>query len=253
MIALSARRRHAEALLHKANRGLLAEMRQRAEMQSRLVQSERMASMGALAAGMAHEINNPLTYVIGNLKLVEAALQRDPGLRQAYAPLLADALDGADRVRRIVADLRTFARPTDEITKVHLGEAFDRAAKLAAAEIKHRARLVRQYDGNILVHGNEARLVQVAINLMTNAAHAIEAGARDRHEILVRVWREQDLVVAEVTDSGAGMPPEVVCQSVRTHVYDEGAGARHRPRPVHLAATSCTACRAASICAARTA
>ncbi|MBX2800019.1 MAG: response regulator [Myxococcales bacterium] len=208
--ALASREAFSSRLLRRANQDLRDEMAQRLEMQTRLVQTERMASMGELAAGMAHEVNNPLTYLIGNLHMVQEILPELPAAkREEIAPMLEDALDGADRVRLIVRDLKTFTRPNDEITRVDVASAFERASKLVSAELKHRAHLVTEFSGVAQIYANEARIVQVAINLLTNASQAIEEGHRDGNEVRVRVQNQGDMVIVEVSDTGRGMDPTV--------------------------------------------
>ena len=206
LAALAAREQFTAQLLRRANEGLMAEMRQAAHMEARLVQSERLASMGSLAAGMAHEINNPLTWMIGNLTLVERELpQLDAAHASQLRPLVDDALDGAVRVARIVKDLRGFTRAHDDVRAVPARQVVDRALQLTAAELKHRATVETEVPADLVLRTNEARTVQVFVNLLTNAAHAIEAGDRDDNQVRVRARADQDDVLIEVSDTGCGM------------------------------------------------
>ncbi len=184
---------------------------ERERLQARLAQSERLASVGMLAAGVAHEINNPLAYALLNLERVAEGMREggDPSLRRA----VDDAIDGARRVQRIVRDLRTFAGSfQDDIARVDVGAAVDAALKLSAHELRLRARVVREVADVPRVHANEARLTQVFLNLLMNAAHAIPEGHADRHEVRVAVTEGAGEVRVEVRDDGVGIAPENVAR-----------------------------------------
>jgi CheY-like chemotaxis protein len=178
-----------------------------------------MAAVGTLAAGVGHEINNPLAYIVSNLEhacaeaeaLADAPEEAGPRLRE-LTQALREALHGADRVRRIVRDLKTFSRRDDEsLGAVDLHAVLDAAAKMAASELRHRARLVREYGDVPSVEGNEARLVQVFLNLLINAAQALPEGRSEDHTVrLVTRAGPAGEVVAEVRDTGRGMTPEVL-------------------------------------------
>lgn|GEM_PF-1623424 len=179
--------------------------------------SERMASLGTLAAGVAHEINNPLTYVTLHQGEVLDALDRaEHGealdldrLRQQ----LREAMEGTQRVQEIVRSLRTFSRIEESAPSPVLVEpAIDAAIRMTVNEIRHRGRLVRRYDNAAPAIADEARLTQVLINLLVNAAHAIGDGAPDHSEIVVHTHSDDASVYIEVSDNGAGIPAEVLPQ-----------------------------------------
>ncbi len=189
---------------------------ERRQMQATLVASDRLASMGSLAAGIAHEINNPLAYVIANLSLLREKL---PALAAAAGDLcvsevdeiLGDMAEGADRVRRVVRDLKVFSR-SDEIETgpVELHPLLEFAINMAFTEIRHRARLVKDYGQDVpAVEGNRAKLGQVFLNLLVNAAQSIREGDVDRNEIRI-VTRRDPLgrAVVEVHDTGQGIPAD---------------------------------------------
>ena len=189
---------------------------ERQRMRSRLAQSDRMASLGLLAAGVGHEINNPLTYVLDNLRHVDATLrQRVPRPdgepaheEQELRDNVGAALEGARRVWEIVKDLRTFARVDDRPEPVDVNQTLRSAISMAQNEIKYRARIVEALGQIPLVRAGEGRLSQVFLNLLVNAAHAIEEGDPGGNAIHVRTWREGDEVLAEVKDTGRGIPPQ---------------------------------------------
>ncbi len=185
---------------------------ERERMQARLAQSERLASVGLLAAGVAHEINNPLAYALLNLERVAAEV-RAPGGPTGLQKGVDDAIDGARRVQRIVRDLRTFAGSLqNEVVRVDVVAAVDAALKLASNELRFRATVVCEVSGVPRVRANEARLTQVFLNLLMNAAHAIPEGDAERHEVRVRVLADEAVVRVEVRDDGAGIAPENVAR-----------------------------------------
>jgi PAS domain S-box-containing protein len=182
----------------------------------------RMASVGTLAAGVAHEINNPLSYVLGNLRWVNDALAGardclsrpdggDGAMRslETVRPVLDEVAEGATRIRDIVRDLKLFSRPA-EGSVADAERAVRAATTLAQNEIRHRARLVLNVESVPSVPGNEHKLGQVVLNLIVNAAQAIPEGHVDRNIIRVAVRPQGPREIAiEVEDTGCGMSPEV--------------------------------------------
>lgn len=205
---------------------------ERAQMQEQLLIAERMASVGTLAAGVAHEINNPLAAAIANVQFAAedvAALARDvhsstevvleAGAREwlaqrltAIAEPLRDAQESTERIRVIVRDLKIFSRGDDEKAgAIDLSRVLESAIRIAWNEVRHRARLVRDYGDVPAVQGNEGRLGQVFLNLIVNAAQAMPEGRADQHEIRITTRREAaHWVVVEVQDTGAGIPAAVL-------------------------------------------
>jgi signal transduction histidine kinase len=199
----------------------LREARLRAErkkMQEQLLISERMVSVGTLAAGVAHELNNPLAALIANLDLLGRDLSRvasEHGVSERLGDVLAelrDARESAARMRHIVRDLKVFSRsPDDEHSgAVDVHRVMDSSLRMAQNEVRHRAQLVKQYAADVpLVQANEARLGQVFLNLVVNAAQAIAPGRAEHNQIRVctRV-NGAGMVVMEVGDTGDGIAPE---------------------------------------------
>ena len=188
------------------------------QLEAQVQLSQQLLSMNSLAAGVAHEINNPLTYVLGNLQIMSQLLD-DLVARAAAPPALAaelrrcldEALTGTERVRGIVGDLRRLSRPSGaERVAVDLRTALESALRLAGNEIRHRARVARSWGEVPPVLGSELRLVQVFVNLLLNAAQAIDEGRAGANEIGVSLARDaRGWAVVEITDTGRGMTPEI--------------------------------------------
>jgi PAS domain S-box-containing protein len=182
---------------------------------SALVQAERLATAGQLAAGVGHEINNPLSYVLANQTFAIEELVRvkvpTPGVdMEEILRALLQAQLGAERIRDIVRDLRTFARgDPDTIGPVDVQATLEFSISMAAPQLRQRARLVRKYESTPYVQGNESRLGQVFLNLLVNAAQAIPEGAVGNHTVTVTVREgEGGWVIAEVSDTGSGIASE---------------------------------------------
>ncbi len=198
--------------------GTVQDITERKQMETRLLLADRMASAGILAAGMAHEVNNPLAYVVANLDFIASEItalepQLPKGRLDEMRQALSDSRHGAGRVTRIVSDLRTISRADDESRgPVNLNRAIDSSLKIAANEIRHRARLLTELGELPLIEGNEARLGQVFLNLLVNAAQAMPLGAASDNELKVKSWFDatRKLVIAEVSDTGAGIPSEII-------------------------------------------
>ncbi|HEX8437444.1 response regulator [Archangium sp.] len=190
------------------------DLTERKQMEVQLLRADRMASLGTLAAGIAHEINNPLAYTIANLTHLEAEVLPGLGLptsqREEVRKLLSDAHLGAGRVRDIVRQLKMFSRTEEEARPepVDVHRVLETAISMASTEIRHRARLVRDYTQPLVVLANEGRLGQVFLNLLVNAAQAIPEGDVERHEIRVVTRSHAEGVVVEVRDTGSGMSAE---------------------------------------------
>lgn len=196
-------------------------------LQDQLARSEHMASLGLMAAGVAHEINNPLSYILSNLSF---AAER--AIDQESRVALREALEGAGRVRDIVRDLKTLSRMESEedLKPVDPRNAVDAALKLAFDDIRHRARVQRHFTEVPRVLGDETRLVQVMLNLVTNAAQSIPLGAPDQNQITVEVTLASggSEVEIAVTDTGIGISsdhlPKVFEPFFTTKPAGEGTG-----------------------------
>jgi len=190
---------------------------EREHLLHRLVASERTASMGTLSAGIAHEINNPLASVVANLALLAEQLPesvKKPALMAELRDAVAEAQRGADRVAQIVRGLKVFSRGDDERRRaLDLAQVADSALRLVANELRHRARVVRDFKPSPPVEASEPHLVQVFVNLVLNAAQSIPEGDAENNEISVSIRPgASGQVIAEVADTGAGMPAEILAR-----------------------------------------
>ncbi|MDP1823445.1 MAG: PAS domain S-box protein [Archangium sp.] len=193
--------------------GTHVDITERKRMEAGLAQSDRLASMGMLAAGVAHEINNPLSYVLASL---DALAQELPKLGEVAPAQLADlvdcaqsALEGTRRIRKISRSLGAFSRVERvEVNNIDLNQTIETAATMAHNEVKYRAALVKELGQVPAVLASDGKLAQVFLNLIINAAHAIDEGHVDRNRITVRTWSDGRDVFARVEDTGHGIPPE---------------------------------------------
>jgi PAS domain S-box-containing protein len=200
--------------------GVFRDISERKHMAEQLLLADRMVSLGTLAAGVAHEINNPLAFVLSNLDLLNEELGRQESLGPAsplakladLAELARDARDGADRVRTIVRGLKTFSRADQERrVPVQLAQVIDLSINMTRNELRHRARIVKDYGPVPLVEADETRLAQVFINLLVNAAHALPEGNADTNQIRLRTSTRADgCAIVEVSDTGPGIAPDIL-------------------------------------------
>ncbi len=193
----------------------------RKRIEARLQISERMASVGTLAAGIAHEINNPLAYIVANLDVCEEQLREiaDDSPSSKLSDLLealAETREGAERVRSIVTGLTTFSRTDETRTVIDLHQTLEVASNMSSNEVRHRARLERSLGPVPMVKAAEAQLAQVFINLLVNAAQALPEGEADKHTISVSTSTDSaGNAVVRVEDDGRG-----VAANIRKRVFD---------------------------------
>jgi two-component system NtrC family sensor kinase len=204
---------------------LVRDITQHKLMEQRLIQADRLAALGTLAAGVAHEVNNPLSYVSSNLNFIAEGLEAirralsgaGGALELSYVErmlgdcmdALADAQEGTARIRHVMGDLKTFARGREEGT-ADVKRALESSLNLAMPELRHRARLNKHLEDVPLVQGSETRLGQVFLNLLINAAQAIDEGAPDKNQVDVYLREEDRWVVVEIQDSGHGIPADML-------------------------------------------
>ncbi|MFT3697765.1 MAG: response regulator [Kofleriaceae bacterium] len=197
------------ALYEKGRRNSLARIaalntsKMEVELAARVAHTERLASLGRVAAAAAHEINNPLSYVANNLEFVQWTVTQQDG-QDEMKTALVDAREGVERIARIVKDLRgVTADGDDTIVNVDLARVMMTATKMAAAVTRPRARVTSTFEDNRRVIGNEGRLVQVFLNLIVNAAQEIPEGQVSQNEIAIRTRAAGDRVEITIEDTGA--------------------------------------------------
>jgi PAS domain S-box-containing protein len=224
--------KRAEELLRRDKAALESKL---TAAQKQLMLADRLAAVGTLTAGIAHEINNPLAYVLNNLEVISTEFAEHLALvnqqlgnvpsavrfdlqekAHAVEKSVTVAIHGVLRVCEIIRNLKTFARADTEVRRpVDLHAALDVSVDMAFPQIKHRALLIKDYGDAVRVEAEEGRLCQVFINLLINAAQAIPEGAPDRHTIRIFTQTSHDRVRVEIHDTGKGMPREI-----RDRIFD---------------------------------
>ncbi len=205
--------RAAEAEIQQAEHANL-----RSRLETQYVEQQHLVSLGTIAAGLGHEINNPLTYLRGNLDFLKAELHAwtmapEARVAQEIGQALDEALEGSERIRRLVRDLKVLA-PTaalDRMETVDLRAVADAAIAMTQHLAQGKAVVVREYGEVPLIHSNGAALAQVCFNLLANAVQAIAAVPGGPGTIHVRIRASvQAPLTLEVSDTGCGIAPEVL-------------------------------------------
>ncbi len=175
-------------------------------LEQRVQVADRLASLGTMAAGVAHEINNPLAAVISCLDLAQEDL---PSGDPSVPGLLSDARQAAEKVRQIVRGLERMSRLEEgRVTVLDVNAVLDLASTLAMNEVRHRARLIKSYGRPPRVRADEPRLAHVFANLLLNAAQALPDGRAHENEIRIVTRAEGDDALVEIMDTGSGIAPE---------------------------------------------
>jgi C4-dicarboxylate-specific signal transduction histidine kinase len=184
-----------------------------ARTRASLKETERLSALGTVAAGIAHEINNPLAVVASGLEFALEELSAQRGTPAEALESLRDAKEGVQRVSAIVRDMKSLSRhgAGDPPAPVDLQRVADAAINLSRGAVRTRATVVRAYGEVPTVYGSETRLGQVLINLLVNAAQAMARPDPTSNHIHVRLFTDAEgRAVLAVEDNGAGIPPEVL-------------------------------------------
>ena len=231
--------------LYELNINLEKSLVELQQAQSQLVQSEKMASVGQLAAGIAHEINNPVGFIASNLGSLKeyfedivSLLQRQTAFHETLLPdtagltevvalkkeidlefilddvdsLIKESIDGTQRVRKIVSDLSEFSHVNSpDLNEQNINELLDKTLNIAANELKYCAEVVKEYQPLPAVVCNGGKLGQVFLNLLINAAHAMP----EKGTIYVRTMKEGDYVQIQIEDTGCG-----ISEKNRVKIFD---------------------------------
>jgi signal transduction histidine kinase len=196
------------------------------EIKSQLIQSEKMASIGTISAGIAHEINNPLSFVMTNSEVLkeylvnvfdyikalenasltsdelEAKKKNIDYVMEDIPMLMNESLEGINRIRTIVNGLRTFSRADDgELKEIHLKNCIDTSLKLVSNELKHKCKIHTSFAETSTTKGSDGQIIQVLTNLLVNSAQAIA----DFGEINIKTWEDDSFVYASIQDNGKGI------------------------------------------------
>lgn len=196
--------------LFEVTRRLIEDAKHKKEMEDHLQHADRMAMMGLLAASVAHEVGNPLTYLLGNIELMRVKLERDAYEKQQFIEHLDEAAVGAQRIARIVRDMRQLARKDDSQTlkEIDVRRVLESTLQLARAEIRRRAELEVELGDTPGVVASEVRLSQVFLNLLVNAAQAIPEGQMEQKVRVVTGTGKNGEAFISVSDTGSGIKPE---------------------------------------------
>jgi PAS domain S-box-containing protein len=220
--------------------GLSHDVSELHRLQSTAIQNDRVIALGTLAASVAHEINNPLTYMLAHAhrlsktterltalaeKLTGPEREQLTGIAHSMRDMVEPLRTGTERIAAITNDLRTFSRSdTDDTLFVDMRSATESVLQLVRKELEGRASLHLDLQDTSPIRGNQARLVQVILNLVVNAMQALPEGVPSANRIAIRTRNEGDQVLVEVEDSGVGIPAELRERIFEPFVSTKGIG-----------------------------
>ncbi|MCM8800667.1 MAG: ATP-binding protein [Candidatus Omnitrophica bacterium] len=189
------------------------------ETEAQLIHMEKMASLGTLAAGIAHEINNPLSFLISNLEtlkdythqLNQSMTSNDFHIQAILDDLTSiaqESLEGALRIKRIVQDLRTFSRRKEETQRVptDVNQVLESTLAIVWNEIKYKITVIKDYQAKTSILADPTQLSQVFLNILINASQAIE----NKGTITISTYEDTKNVYIKISDTGCGIAPEIL-------------------------------------------
>ncbi len=200
--------------ISKQNKVLEATVEQLKETETQLVQTEKLASLGRMSAGIIHEINNPLNFAkTATHMLKRQSKHLPPEDQEEFNDTVKDLEEGIDRVRVIVSDLRSFTHPNTEMFEdVSIMQLMTSTLRFLSHEWKDRVEIVQDYAEDATVWGNRHQLIQLMINLLQNSVDALKSKefAADKPRIRIQGAQHGDRFILTVRDNGPGIAPENV-------------------------------------------
>lgn len=189
------------------------------EAEAQLIQMEKMASLGTLAAGIAHEINNPLSFLISNLETLKSYFQdleaislsqklKNQNVKaEDFVSMVQESLDGALRIKKIVTDLRTFSRRSEtKKAAVEINQILESVLSIVWNEIKYKVTVFKSYQAKSIVFGDPTQLSQVFLNIIINASQAIA----NKGTIKITTFEDERNIYIKITDTGSGISSDVL-------------------------------------------
>ncbi|MFH1338536.1 MAG: ATP-binding protein, partial [Candidatus Omnitrophota bacterium] len=183
------------------------------ETESQLIQIEKMASLGILAAGIAHEINNPLGFLISNLETLQGYTKdignsiNDATMAEDLKAIAQESLEGAHRIKKIVQDLRTFSRKSEsQAMAIDINQVLESTLSIVWNEIKYKVDVEKDYQSNSKIWIDPTELSQVFLNILINASQAIS----DKGTIALSTREDEKNVFVKISDNGCGIPSEIL-------------------------------------------
>jgi two-component system, NtrC family, sensor kinase len=187
------------------------------DAEAQMIHMEKMASIGTLAAGIAHEINNPLGFLISNLQSLKeytpkfadklSGAEDENKIVDDFKAITQESLDGALRIKRIVSDLRTFSRRSEtQKLAVDMNQLLETVMAIVWNEIKYKVTVVKDYQAKTPILGDPTQLSQVYLNLLINASQAIA----EKGSITINTYEDAQYVYTKISDTGSGIAPEVL-------------------------------------------
>ncbi|MDD5669673.1 MAG: ATP-binding protein [Candidatus Omnitrophica bacterium] len=185
------------------------------ETEMQVIHMEKMASLGTLAAGIAHEINNPLGFLISNLEFLRDYLESLPVSSSPESPKIAteelkavfvESLEGAQRIKKVVSNLRLFSRRVEaQVTLIDVNQMIESVLSIVWNEIKYKTTVVKDYKAIGTISGDFNQLSQVLLNIIINASQALS----DKGTITVATYEDAKNLFIKISDTGCGIPDNI--------------------------------------------